>query len=85
MSQAAQQSTQAGAKKKNVPSRSFDGGRKAAAGFVERNRLNLSRIELRHAAGDFFVPCRSDRIIFGIVQAFDEGASQVGALLDRQG
>jgi hypothetical protein len=54
----------------------------ALAGSLQRKGFDFARIDVSHAAGDFFVPSGFDRRILRVVQALDEGTSEVSALGD---
>jgi hypothetical protein len=48
----------------------FENGRKATTNIFRRNRFDGARIDLRHAAVDFFMPSGSDGRLVRIVEAF---------------
>lgn len=66
---------------RSIVERSFDRVREASLGFLEQDWLDLARIEVRHAAGDLFVPSSGDGIVFRVVQTLNQRAREVGALV----
>jgi hypothetical protein len=65
--------------------RSLHGGGEATAGFFEGDWFNFAGVDIGHAALDFFVPGGFYGGIVGFVEAFDEGAGEVGAFRYGEG
>lgn len=63
----------------------FEGGCEATASVVERNCFDRARVDVSHAASDLFVPSGFDGFVAGVVEALDEGASEVRAFRSGKG
>ncbi len=62
-------------------------GRKPGLNLFPGYGLNFSGIEVFNAAGDFFVPSGFHRlgVLVGRIEAFQQGAGKLGALLRGEG